>query len=179
MEPSEPHCLACGDTPPPQDGTVVWGSYEGNLRRAILALKHHGHDEVARPLGRRLAARVASAPWPEAPTCVVPVPTHPWHRLRRGWSTAGLLAREVAASLGLPYHGVLRRHGLGRQATRSRARRRSLPAGAFSVRTRIPAGPVLLVDDVMATGATLRRASQALRGAGIETVYAAVLAAAS
>ena len=181
LEPSEPLCLACSTDPPPQDGTVVWGSYEGTLRRAILALKHHGHDELARPLGRRLAALADTAPWERKPACVVPVPTHPVHRIRRGWSAAELLAGEVAATLGLPLERRLRRHGLGRQATRSRARRRQLPARAFTARGRgrSSGDAVLLVDDVMATGATLRRAVGALRRGGIETVYVAVLAAAS
>ena len=123
-------CLACAAAPPPQAGTVLWGAHDGILRRAILALKHGGHDELARPLGRRLAARVGLEPWYDKITVVVPVPSHRLRLLRRGASAAGLLAAEVAAELDLPCNQGLRRHGLGRQAERPSAGGASPPADA-------------------------------------------------
>lgn len=169
-------CLGCVDRSPPQDGTVVWGSYDGVLRRAVLALKHGAHDELARPLGRRLAARVDLAPWSAAVTAVTSVPSHGIRRLRRGTSAAALLGVEVAATIHRPPINALRRHGLGKQAGRTRAQRQRLARGSFSARRSLAGHSVLLVDDVTTTGTTLRRASETLVEAGAEAVYCAALA---
>lgn len=156
----------------------MWGVYDGTLRRAVLALKHHGHDELARPLGDRLAAAVAPMPWFAGIDTVTWVPTHPVHRLRRGWSAARLLAGAMARALDLPVRRQLKRHGLVRQAGRTRVQRRALPVAAFSACGSAAGARTLLVDDVMATGSTIRRACAALRAAGAEEVHVAVLAAA-
>ncbi len=95
-------CLGCIVSPPPQEGTVLWGAYDGVLRQAVLALKHRGHDEIARPLGRRLAARIGLAPWFDEITLVASVPSHAIRRLRRGFFASGLIAAEVAATINLP-----------------------------------------------------------------------------
>jgi predicted amidophosphoribosyltransferase len=169
-------CLACTAEPPPQQGTVVWGEYEGVLRSAILALKHHGHDELAEPLAERLAARARLAPWADEVTLVVPVPSHPLHRLRRGWTAAELLAHEVARRWRVPAVTGLRRRGLGRQAGRSRAQRLALSSDTFSARADLAGAPVLVVDDVTTTGATLSRVARALLDAGAGTVFCAAVA---
>jgi predicted amidophosphoribosyltransferase len=169
-------CLACSASPPPQLGTVIWGDYDGVLRRAVLALKHGGRDEIARPLGRRLAARVAVAPWIEDVTVVAAIPSNGLRRLRRGWSAAGLVGREVAVRLGRPLAPALRRHGFRRQTGRTRAQRLQLPRGSFSATFRARGERVLLVDDVSTTGTTLRRAAETLLRAGAETVCCAAVA---
>ncbi len=174
----EVECLVCQEKHPPQDSTTVWGVYDGTLRRVLLALKHHGHDELARPLGLRLAHAAAPMPWLRHIDTVTWVPTHPYHRLRRGWSAARLLAHETARALELPTARLLKRRGLGRQATRSRAQRLDLPASAFGGRGMARGGRILLVDDVMATGSTIRRACGALLGDGAAEVHVCVLAAA-
>ncbi len=171
-------CLECLDGGPIQNSTTIWGVYDGTLRRALLALKHHGHDELARPLGRRLAAVVATTPWSSRLDTVTWVPTHSLHRVRRGYSAAHLLAREVGGALELPLARLLTRHGLGRQATRSRAQRHALPTRAFAPRRSATGLHVLLVDDVMATGSTIRRACGTLSAAGAVEVHVSVLAVA-
>jgi predicted amidophosphoribosyltransferase len=168
-------CLTCLSAPPPQQATVIWGEYDGTLRRALLALKHHGHDELARRLGQRLSSRVASSGLADGVDTVTAVPSHSIHRLRRGWSAAELLAREVARELELPFARLLRRHGTGRQAGRTRVQRRALDRRSFAAR-RVPRSrSVLLVDDVITTGTTLRRAVQALLAGGATTVACAAL----
>jgi predicted amidophosphoribosyltransferase len=169
-------CLECAASPPPQQGTIMWGVYDGVLRRAVLALKNRGHDELARDLGRRMAARLTLAPWYDDIQSVVVVPSHGLRRLRRGWSAAGLLGREVAAAMGRPVVGALRRHGLRRQRGRTRAQRRQLPRGSFSARGPLRNQTLLVVDDVCTTGTTLRRAAETLESAGAEAVYCATLA---
>lgn len=169
-------CLACEASPPPQSATVAWGEYSGVLRRALLALKHQGRDELASPLGRRLAARVGHEPWSAGLDLVVPVPSHPLRRLRRSHPAAAELARVVAAELGIPFAAALRRRGLGRQANRSRAVRLELPLRAFAVRRPVAGRRLLVVDDVSTTGTTLRRSSSALLRAGARGVWCAAMA---
>lgn len=169
-------CLGCIASPPPQTATLFWGSYDGILRRAILALKHGGHDELARPLARRLSATLALAAWHDEITLVTAVPSHRLRRLRRGASAAGLLATEVAKILHRPRVQALRRHGWRRQAGRTRAQRTRLARGSFSVRGRLDGERVLLVDDVCTTGTTLRRTAESLISAGAEFVFCAAMA---
>ena len=169
-------CLGCVASPPPQTATLLWGSYDGILRRTILALKHGGHDELARPLGRRLSATLGLAPWHGAITLVSSVPSHGLRRLRRGASAAGLLSTEVARNLCRPRVHALHRHGLNRQAGRTRAQRTRLARGSFSARGRLHGHHVLLVDDVCTTGTTLRRAAESLLSAGAESVFCTAMA---
>lgn len=169
-------CLECLRTEPPQAGMTIWGEHDGVLRTAVLALKHGRRDDLAAPLGRRLAARVAAAPWVADLEVVTWVPSHPLRVMRRPWAAAELLAREVASALDLPVRKLLARRGLGRQTGSSRARRLQLARHAYRAGRRLRGDVVLLVDDVTTTGATIRRAAGALRAAGAGSVYSAVLA---
>ena len=169
-------CLACIHNPPPQRATIAWGEHDGVLRTAILALKHGGRDDLAAPLGDRLAAAIAAEPWASEIDLIVPVPSHPWRRLRKPWSASELLARRVARRRERPALLLLRRHGLGRQTESSRARRLELPQRSFSHRSDVSSRSVLLLDDVMTTGTTLRRAVGALHRAGAAAVFCAVCA---
>ena len=173
-DPAEP-CLACVAEPVPQQGTVVWGEYDGTLRDAVLTLKHRGHDQVAGLLGTRLAARISVESWAEDISVVTSVPSHPVHRLRRGFNASELLARSVARAIDRPYRESLRRHGFGRQASRSRVQRKQLQPRRFSARTpkAMNEQTVLLIDDVITTGTTMRRAVQALFQSGASAVYVA------
>jgi predicted amidophosphoribosyltransferase len=169
-------CLACTESPPPHKATVVWGEYDGVLRTAILALKHGGRDDLAVPLGDRLAALVSVEPWAPGIDLVVPVPSHPWRRLRKPWTASELLARRVARRIERPLIPILRRHGFGRQARRTRARRLQLPRTSFSARSELRGQAVLLIDDVTTTGTTLRRAADVLLSTGAVRVFCAVCA---
>lgn len=159
---------------PPTDHTRAAGIYEGALRNIVHALKYGGHASVARPLGARM--REAAGDWLDDAT-VVPVPLHPWRSLRRGFNQADLLA----SALGRPVWRGLRRTRLGRpQAGLSAAERsRNIPAGTYALRRlwgrRVPS-TVVLVDDVVTTGATADACARVLHRAGVERVL--VLAAA-
>jgi len=175
-DPAEP-CITCVADPTPQRGTVVWGEYDGTLRDAVLTLKHRGHDQVGSVLASRLAARISLEPWVEGVTIVTAVPSHPLHKLRRGFNAAEILARSLAHAIDRPFWVTLRRHGLSRQVSRSRSERKRLQPRRFSARkpAAIQEQTILLIDDVITTGTTLRRAVQALLKGGAFEVYAGAL----
>jgi predicted amidophosphoribosyltransferase len=142
----------------------------------MLALKHGGHDELAGPLGRRLAAMIAMTDWAHEVTAVAPVPSHGIRRLRRRSCAAEELARAVARSLDRPLIAALDRHGLRRQQGRTRAQRLRLPRGCMTARGIAAGHRMLVVDDVATTGTTMRRAAEALLDAGADAVFCAAMA---
>ena len=170
-------CLTCQDNPPAHSGLIAWGEYDGALRSAVLGLKARGRDELAGPLGRRLAARISVEEWAADLEIIVAIPSHPLRRLRRGWPAAAVLAEVVGRELALPLRPKLRRRGMARQTGRSRAERSRMPRRTFRARGSSTGRRVLVVDDVTTTGTTLRRAAEVLLAAGAEAVYCAALAA--
>lgn len=175
-EASEP-CLGCARSNPPQKATIVWGEHDGVLRSALLSLKHGGRDDLAHPLALRLAAAVAATQWAESIDLVSWVPSHPLRRIRRPYAAAQMLAIGVAGRLDRPHRKLLVRHGLGRQAARTRARRLRLGGRAFTTARSACNRTVLLIDDVITTGTTIRRAAAAVLAAGASSVFCAALAA--
>lgn len=152
---------------------VTLGRYQGTVRRAVRALKYGGAQEVALPLGQALAAGVP-AEW--GVVAVVPVPLHRTRQRQRGYNQAELLARTIAAELGVPCLPLLERtRATAQQAKLHASERTSNLAGAFAVRGELPAGTLLLVDDVMTTASTLSACREALTAAGAQELkYAAV-----
>jgi predicted amidophosphoribosyltransferase len=116
------------------------------------------------------------------PELVVPVPMHWLKRLWRKTNPAETVARAIADELGLPLaNALVCRRYLRRQATLTAAERKRNVRGAFvaSPLSRLGGTTVLVVDDVMTTGATAREAARALRHAGAAAVYIATLSRSS
>lgn len=176
-EPAD-ECLRCRATPPPQAATVIGGDHSGVRRSLLLALKHGGRDELAAILAAPLAVELARRGVQRTTPLVTSVPSHPLHRLRRGWTAAGLLAAVLARRLELPQAELLRRRGLARQVGRTRRQRLALAPHRFRATRDLAGVEVLLVDDVTTTGATLRRAAETLLAAGATRVWCAAAAAA-
>jgi ComF family protein len=154
------------------------GPYEGALRAAVLGLKREPF--VGRRLARLLAETQRRAPLDRA-TLVVPVPLHPARERERGFNQAALVARALSRLSGLPSNegGLVRivhteRHRAGMDA---RARRETVQ-DAFAARSpRLFAGErVLLIDDVLTTGATVSACASALLGAGAAEVLVLTVA---
>ena len=164
--------------PPTQLGFPVFagGAHTGALARAVHRLKYRDAAFVARPLGLWLATAL---PHHLAVDRVVPVPLHPRRLAERGYNQAALLARVVARERGLVSDPVALRRvtDTPTQTTLDREARADNVKGAFAARSDAP-GRVLLVDDVVTTGATLLACAEAIRRGGGEVVGALVAATA-
>jgi ComF family protein len=154
------------------------GVYEGALRAAVLRLKREPH------VGSRLAgllARAQERPPLDRAALVLPVPLHEERLRERGFNQAALLARAVASRnrLALDEWSLARhRHaGLHRAGMDVRARRETVEDAFRVTRPRLIAGKqVLLVDDVLTTGATVSACARALREAGATEVFVLTVA---
>jgi ComF family protein len=175
-----PVCAACWSGVRPQrasiDGRCAAGEYDGTLREIIHAFKYDGRRSLAAPLaslmrdaGRHLLADADLA---------VPVPLHPWRRIRRGFNQADDLARHMHVPV---CRALWRTKATRAQADLSPAQRRRNVRGAFRLSpfvraSRLRGRRIVLVDDVLTTGATLDACSGVLVAAGAESVVALTVA---
>lgn len=151
-----------------------YGAYEGALRELIHLFKYEGMKPLAGPLSEHLKCAL---PLDLSFDAVVPMPLHWTRRLRRGFNQSGLLAKAVAARCGIPVlHAVSRLRSTGFQAGLSRTERRRNVSGAFQAKRRVVGLKILLVDDVMTTGATASACALALKRAGAKAVTLLTLA---
>ncbi len=168
--------------------------FAGPVRAALHQLKYAGERRLAEPLGEAVARRWQRVG--EGATVVVPVPVHAQRERERGYDQAALIADVAARSLGLPCVRALERaRATAAQFDLGRDQRSANVAGAFRVRgsasegdfgeagARTAAGAqavagrwILLVDDVVTTGATLAACAVALEAAGAYAVSAATVA---
>lgn len=149
-------------------------AYDGVVRQVLLAHKERGRTGLAAPLGRALAA-AAAVHGPGA--LLVPVPSSPAAVRARGHDHARRLARSAARRLGLRSAPLLRQaRQVDDQAGLPAAGRAANLAGALVARRRLDGVPVVVVDDLVTTGATVVEAARALREAGARVRGAAVVA---
>ena len=144
------------------------------MRDLVLLFKNRGRDELGTPLAALLAQSFRGSGWKQ-PDAVVSVPMTWRRRLRRGYDQAGVLGRALARELKVPFARPLRRRGRGAQVGRRRADRLRLGAATFGARRPV-AGRVLLVYDVITTGATVACCARALAHAGADEIYVLAIA---
>ena len=150
------------------DAAFSYGSYEGELRGLIHLFKYGRVQTLARPLGRMM---VRALPREQAFDVIVPVPLHWRKRWQRGFNQSALLAREVSRRSGVPVKSLMRRkRATNVQAGLSAAKRRDNVSGVFRAKPAVRGKRVLLIDDVMTTGATAAACARALKRAGAARV---------
>jgi len=170
-------CASCRLTPPKVSSTAAFGLYAGGLRTLHHAFKFAGWDLLAAPLGRRLAAVALAAGIADGAHALVSVPSTGRRNRERGYDPAMLLADETSRHVDVPRQALLRRtRDTPPQSSLPAPLRRSNVKGAFSASLRARGRVLVLVDDVVTTGATLFEAADALCAAGAAEVRALVLA---
>lgn len=158
------------------DEVYSFGWFQGTLRTLIHLFKYSGVRPLARVFGRYLKRAL---PLDRQFDVVVPMPLHWKRRWHRGFNQAALLAREVARRFDVPVSNVVRRsRATPSQAGLTHAKRRANVRGAFKVKrgTRLDGLRVLLIDDVLTTGATAAACARELKRAGAAHVTVLALA---
>lgn len=172
-------CAPCLAAPPRHDGIAAGTLYNAESRKLVLAFKHGRRIALAPMLARLINARL---PQLDGEWLVVPVPLHPFRLWKRGYNQSALLAQEIGdlRDKQVLVDGLVRRKhtpplgGLGRLA-----RARAL-SGAIALNprhaARIKGACIVLVDDVLTSGATSSACVSALKRAGAQKVLIACFA---
>lgn len=156
------------------DEVYTYGSYEGALRSLIHVFKYDRVAPLARPFGELLARAL---PRDRSFDLIVPMPLHWRRRWQRGFNQSALLAREIAKRWNVPVRrAVRRRRATAPQAGLTNAKRRANMRGAFRATARLDGLRVLLIDDVVTTGATASACARVLKRAGAKSVTVLALA---
>lgn len=175
-------CAECAATvirnEPQADGSITFARFGGAVAMALKRFKYEERADLARPLGHLLQQAVVDAGIHA--DIVIPVPLHPRRLADRGYNQSALLARAVSQQLDVSFapRALARCRQTAQQARLGRAARLENMAEAFEVRDKqaVALRSVLLVDDVLTTGATLLACRQALEKAGAKDVTSVCLA---
>lgn len=174
-----PLCQRCALAPPVLDRARAALRYDATSARLVLGFKRGGRLDGLPQFGRWMA-QAGEELLAEA-ELLLPVPLHRWRLAQRGFNQSALLAREIGRLVGLPWApGLLERHRAttSQQGLGAEERLENITAAAFRVRRpeRLAGRRVVLIDDVLTTGATLTACAIVLRRAGAAQVDALALA---
>ncbi|HEV8474674.1 MAG TPA: ComF family protein [Methylomirabilota bacterium] len=164
------HCGACSAAPPAFRWARAAAVYAGPLREALQRLKFGGRAALARPLAALVLEQCAGAV--PAGAVLVPVPLARARERERGFNQAALIAERVARGLGarLAPRWLARTRATAPQTDLDAAARRANVRGAFIASPAAAGADVVLVDDVLTTGATAGECARALLAAGAQSV---------
>jgi ComF family protein len=170
-------CHACSAGAPPFDYARAAGAYAGTLRDALHALKFGGQRALARPLSALVLDVCGPLLGPHV-DALVPVPLAHERERERGFNQAALLAAHLAAASGLAVkpRWLSRRRSTRPQTELTAGERRANVARAFAASPRAGGAHVVLVDDIVTTGATVAECARTLRAAGARAVGAVAVA---
>jgi ComF family protein len=176
-EPREAECRRCRARHPAFSGVRSVFVYDGAARDAVHAIKFRGVSALAPVMGSLMAEQLQC--WRPDIGAIVPVPLARHRDRTRGYNQSQLLARQLARLSGVPLdsRALVRRRATAPQARQpgEQARHRNV-AGAFSAGPRVPSGGILLIDDVVTTGATLDACARVLLSEGAGPVFALTFA---
>lgn len=170
-------CGACLANPPPFEGAPAAVAYGPAARTVALRLKYGRRVGHARLMGR-LMTRSLTALVGEGDALLIPVPLHRWRLWSRGFNQAALVADELTRLAGVPHnhHLLVRAKATASLRGKNRREREKIVAGAFALapgaKAAVAGRHLILIDDVHASGATLRAAAKALRRSGAARVSA-------
>jgi len=183
VNPGAVDCHICHDEDYAFSQTIAWGPYDSALRSIIHFIKEQRNESLAHHIGLHFARQFEQQLQVSTLDAIVPVPLHWTRRLWRGYNQAEVLAKAIARQIHRPYRSqwLWRRQQTPLQASVTPTQRRKNLRQAMTSRipNRYQGQHVLLVDDVMTTGATADACARALLAAGAGSVKVAVLARAT
>ena len=173
-------CRACRDTNFRFETAIAINNYQGLLRDLIIRMKRDREDTLAYQFGRLLGSQVERFWTGNPPDLIVPVPTHWTRRLVRGFQASEIIAEGVGTVVGqaVGNRTLVSRKRTRKQGTLTNAARIANVRRAFSLHDQVDVRgrSVLLVDDVLTSGATASEASRVLAKAGAARIVVAVVA---
>ena len=173
-------CSECILRPPPYSGARSFGFYSLELRRGVHALKFSGRRNLVDLLAPQLGAAFYDTWTRSDADVIIPIPLHPVRTRARGFNQSALLAERLSRLLGIPWNSrvLLRVRDTAPQVNLTdRERFQNVRRAFLCKKPQAVAGKqVLLVDDVMTTGATVRSAAGALLKGGAHRVWVLTLA---
>jgi len=168
-------CGECLANEPAFSYARSFGLYEGVLKRAVSLLKFYGIKRLSRPLSEVMLKMKI----PESDV-VIPVPLHDKRLKKREFNQSALIAKYLASSMGIKIilNGLVKVRDTMPQVGLSSHERKKNIRGAFAVKNNslISGKDIVLVDDVVTTGATVRESSKVLKKAGARNIYVITLA---
>jgi ComF family protein len=173
FSPDSSDCIHCRGEDWHFDRAICGGDYQGPLRQAVILMKRPFHEHLALAVGRALGERLRDQ-IPVGVAAVVPTPQHWRRRIVRRTNSSELLAEALAEPLGIPVHRILwRTRATLKQGMLTGAQRRVNLKNAFDCTDRsfVSGKTLLLVDDILTSGATANSMALALKTAGAEAIH--------
>lgn len=173
-------CKDCRTATPHFDQAISVGYYSGVLEEAIKQFKFHHRTALGRPLAQLMLTHLPSSLDFSGYHAIIPVPLHPTRQRERGYNQAAILAKELSQHLHVPLlRNHLRRVRLTEHQTAQTGRkaRQANVKNAFQVRSpeALQDKDLILVDDIMTTGATANECAKTLKHAGARSVLVLAL----
>ncbi|QRR02965.1 ComF family protein [Dyadobacter sandarakinus] len=158
--------------------TFLLFTKKGKVQQLLHALKYRGNKEVGVTLGQMFGQELVAARALPDGALILSVPLHAKKKQKRGYNQSDLLAEGISLACSLPWSGTIlaRTKYTQTQTGKSKSERRSNVNGVFKVTQPIDTGTIILVDDVLTTGATLEECINTLKQAGCKQFYILTIA---
>ena len=173
-------CRYCRGMRFPVEACAAVGNYGDHLQRLVVQMKGQRNEVLALQLGQLLGRRLRASTWIAEVEALIPVPVHWSKQLQKGFHGAAVIAEGIRRELEIPWlpRAVNSTRRTAKQGMLETAERYRNVAGAFAPGTmpELEGKCLLIVDDVLTSGATITAVAQALRNAGARKLYAAVVA---